>query len=944
MDDARPSTSDPPGRSPTPAPPPRGRRALLLGLAAAVLVGFVGFRVLARRAAPRYLADDAPARWIVYPTPFGPVIRTADELTTEFRRTFRVETVPGRAVLRARGFRLVAVELNGRPVGAGAAGAPEVEADVSALLRAGDNELVARVTNDLGPPALWLALTADGAAVSSDADWSSSLVGAARRPARRAADSPGLHPGSAVADRERTGDGVRAQAGVLVAFAVVSGLALAAGPRLARRRRPAWATGRRLVAAGVVATWAAVFVPNDEFLPYPLGYDAAAHLEYVKFVHDRSALPPANQGLETHQPPLYYAASAALLRACGVPPDGGAACARVLRLVGVFSGLAAVLLTALTLGRVFPDRPVARAAGVAFAAAFPPHLYMAHYLSNDLPAGALATAVVYLAVVAAQSPRPGWRVLVGLGACAGLAILTKLTAVPVVAAVFGVLAVRAVWGRSVRAAVRDVGVPVAVCALVCGWFFARNYQQFGRPIVGSYEPDIARWWQDPGYTTAGQFERFGRALVDPYYAMVDGVPDGLYATMWGDGGWGGRLGLFRPPWRYDLMAAGYLLALVPCALGAVGWVALAARLARAPTVGVGLLVLVPPASAGAIVVMYASHPYYALIKSFYALPAAAGLCAAVGYGFDALAGRSRWRRGALGVLLGTWALAAVGSFTVPDPADARATAAVMQMRAGDARGAEDAIRRAAEADGGSARVRLIRGLLLRRAGRAGEAEAEFRRAAEAAPDLVEPRIQLAFVVAERGDSAQALRLVEDLAGRAADDVRPHQFLAELRDRDGDARGAAAAAREGLRVAPTDPLLHLIVARYAVRAGETDEGLRHYRLALRFKPDFVPALVGQAWVLAAHEDAGVRNGAEAVRLAELALQLTEGRAPPVWRVLAAAVAEAGDLPEAERIAARFATPPPGGQRPPEAVERFQRDRDAYRAGRALREKPATIPDR
>ncbi len=57
----------------------------------------------------------------------------------------------------------------------------------------------------------------------------------------------------------------------------------------------------------------------------------------------------------------------------------------------------------------------------------------------------------------------------------------------------------------------------------------------------------------------------------------------------------------------------------------------------------------------------------------------------------------------------------------------------------------------------------------------------------------------------------------------------------------------------------------------------------------------------AWVLATCPEASVRNGAEAVELAQRAVRISGGRAPAVLGTLAAAYAEAGRFPEAVQTA-------------------------------------------
>ena len=77
-------------------------------------------------------------------------------------------------------------------------------------------------------------------------------------------------------------------------------------------------------------------------------------------------------------------------------------------------------------------------------------------------------------------------------------------------------------------------------------------------------------------------------------------------------------------------------------------------------------------------------------------------------------------------------------------------------------------------------------------------------------------------------------------------------------------------------------------------GRTREAAAQYREALRLNPDLAEALNNLAWILAASSEAGLRNGAGAVRLAERACELTHYGDPLFIRTLADAYAEDGQF--------------------------------------------------
>jgi len=86
-------------------------------------------------------------------------------------------------------------------------------------------------------------------------------------------------------------------------------------------------------------------------------------------------------------------------------------------------------------------------------------------------------------------------------------------------------------------------------------------------------------------------------------------------------------------------------------------------------------------------------------------------------------------------------------------------------------------------------------------------------------------------------------------------------------------------------------------------GNNAEALAHFRKALDLDPKSVSALSATAWLLATAPDAGIRNGAEAVDLAERANDLMSESDPEVLDTLAASYAETGQFTKAIATANR-----------------------------------------
>lgn len=109
-------------------------------------------------------------------------------------------------------------------------------------------------------------------------------------------------------------------------------------------------------------------------------------------------------------------------------------------------------------------------------------------------------------------------------------------------------------------------------------------------------------------------------------------------------------------------------------------------------------------------------------------------------------------------------------------------------------------------------------------------------------------------------------------------------------------------QKGLKIKPTLGL-YTTLASLDLKVGNTSGAVQAYRDALRLKPDASGILNNLAWTLATSSDESVRNGTEAVELAERACKLSQFNQPLFIGTLAAAYAEAGRFPDAISTAQR-----------------------------------------
>jgi len=219
------------------------------------------------------------------------------------------------------------------------------------------------------------------------------------------------------------------------------------------------------------------------------------------------------------------------------------------------------------------------------------------------------------------------------------------------------------------------------------------------------------------------------------------------------------------------------------------------------------------------------------------------------------------------------------------------------------------------------------------------AERAYRMACSLDPDHVESLHGLGVVLAvkQKYDEAESnfVKAIEIDPGFAG----AYKDLGSTRGRQGRFQEAIGPLREALRITPDDAECHMMLgttlsglgqnkksqvhldmairldAAYAdararvdvadglLRTGKLAEAADHYRRAVELGPDYVPALVGLASVLATADEERLRDGKQAVTLAEKACALTRYTEPAAMAILAAAHAETGQFPNAVLVAGR-----------------------------------------
>jgi len=223
-------------------------------------------------------------------------------------------------------------------------------------------------------------------------------------------------------------------------------------------------------------------------------------------------------------------------------------------------------------------------------------------------------------------------------------------------------------------------------------------------------------------------------------------------------------------------------------------------------------------------------------------------------------------------------------------------------------------------------------------GRTHRALEYYRRALQARPEFPLARFNLGLLLAERGEAQEARRHLEAATAREpswrlegwlalaqAHLVRDETEAALLvleEARKEPAQRAELAFRAGLLYSEAGDLESAVMANRAAlalrnaypealnnlgyalaRLGRLGQAREAYEVALELDPDYIAAAVNLGWLLCSAPDAGVRDGRQALVLADRVLELRGQSNAAALDLSAAALAELGRTSEAAQTAGR-----------------------------------------
>jgi tetratricopeptide (TPR) repeat protein len=189
------------------------------------------------------------------------------------------------------------------------------------------------------------------------------------------------------------------------------------------------------------------------------------------------------------------------------------------------------------------------------------------------------------------------------------------------------------------------------------------------------------------------------------------------------------------------------------------------------------------------------------------------------------------------------------------------------------------------------------GWVLGRAGRYDEAMEHYQEALRINPHLKRANLNIGELLALKGDFRESTNYIAREIKINPHYAKAHESMGIVLLELGDYAGAVEECTNVSLLGAKDEKALTGVAGALSEAGRSDEAVGYYAKALQLNPDNGKALNNLAWILAASSNDELRNGTEAVRLAEHACELTHYHEPLFIGTLAAAYAEAGRFSEA-----------------------------------------------
>ena len=169
------------------------------------------------------------------------------------------------------------------------------------------------------------------------------------------------------------------------------------------------------------------------------------------------------------------------------------------------------------------------------------------------------------------------------------------------------------------------------------------------------------------------------------------------------------------------------------------------------------------------------------------------------------------------------------------------------------------------------------------------------------PDFAQAHYNIGNARLSQGRLDEAIKYLSNAVRIDDGYARAHSQMGTALQQSGKNAEAMKHFERAIALDPGDVSARAQLAGLFAATGQTEAAINQSREALKVTPDAVLILNNLAWMLATTPEAKLRNGAEAVRLAERAVELSQRKEVFFLGTLAAAYAEAGRFEDAIKTA-------------------------------------------
>jgi tetratricopeptide (TPR) repeat protein len=211
----------------------------------------------------------------------------------------------------------------------------------------------------------------------------------------------------------------------------------------------------------------------------------------------------------------------------------------------------------------------------------------------------------------------------------------------------------------------------------------------------------------------------------------------------------------------------------------------------------------------------------------------------------------------------------------------------------------------------------------------------FSNAVRLNPGQAQARWNLGNAWLQKGMVAKGLAEMKAGVALSPEDVEAHQRMADALLKLGKAAEAMPYCEMVVKAEPKDARARFMLGQAHLDQKQFAEAAANFKEAVRLAPETPQALNALAWVYATSSRPDIRNGPEAVRLAEKACELTKRQDLEMLDTLGAAYAQAGRFEEAVK-AATAARVLAATARDTKTAEMEQQRMELYKAGKPYHE--------